>query len=142
MADEHFREDFVVLEGLEGNLLVESDDMFEIDQIPTGFFFGGFGVVVFGFLVELKRIWVGGGGDFGYASNAGWLGVRVVEEGEVSRFHIAPHEVARLVVTNASPWFGLDVFEILDGEFVGFGFDEPVVQNFNFQNSTLKKDLA
>ena len=126
LADEHFGEELICLQRLEWDEFLESRDVLEIDEIPTRFFLGGGGVEVFGFFFELGGVRVGRGGDFGDACDAGRLRVRVVEEGKIADFHIAPHEVARLVVADAGPRLLLDLFEIVDGEAVGFGFDEPV----------------
>lgn len=99
--------------------------MLKIDEIPAGFFLGGFGVEILAIFFELGRVRVGGGGDFCDTGDARWLGVGVIEKGEVTDFHVAPHEVARLVIPDAGPRFLIDLFKVFDGEDVGFGFDQP-----------------
>jgi hypothetical protein len=59
----------------------------------------------------------------------------MIEEGEVADLHLFPHVVPRLVIADPRPRFLGDFFEILDGEDVGFGFEEPVVHGIEPRNT-------
>lgn len=82
-------------------MLIEGDDVFEIDEVPAGFFLGGFGIEIFAVFFELGGIRIRCGGYPGDADDSGGGCVRVVEEGDVTDLHFVPHEVACLVVADA-----------------------------------------
>jgi len=126
LADHHFTEHAILLDGLEGEHFLKFPDVFEIQQPPARLLGVGFGIVVFARNIELCGIGVGDADDAGDAGDAGGLGIGVVKKREIVRMHFLPHEIACLVVPHPTPGLLFDLGEIIDAEDIGFGFDEPV----------------
>ena len=53
-----------------------------------------------------------GGGD---ADHARWIGTGVVDEDQIALFHLIPHGVASLMVSDAIPFGRAITLEIVDG---------------------------
>lgn len=133
LADDHFTEDAILLERLKGEHFLKFSDVFKIHQPPPRLLGVGFGIVVFASNIELSGIGVGAADDAGDAGDAGRLGVGMIKKREVAGLHFFPHEIASLVVSDATPWFPFDLGEIIDAEDIGFRLDEPVAHAIFFQ---------
>ncbi|MNT45934.1 hypothetical protein D3C72_1825500 [compost metagenome] len=99
--------------------------MGDIHGAPRVLLVVGLGVEVMALRVQRSGVGVGCGADAGDAGNARLRAAGVVEKEQVTDRHGA-QEITRLVVAHAIPARFAKARQVLDREFVGLGFHQPV----------------
>lgn len=85
----------------------------------------GFGVEVVALWVQRRRVRVAGADDTGDPGDAWLRTAGVVEEEQFAVLHAA-HEVASLVIAYAISARTTKALQVVNRQFVGFGFHQPV----------------
>ena len=100
----------------------------DVHHEPARVVGGAFGIEVLAVRIPTGVIGVGFP-HHGDGADDGGVEVAVVEKRPVPQLHLVAHQVAGLIVAHSVPALGLArcVFEVLQREIVGFGFQQPVL---------------
>jgi hypothetical protein len=102
----------------------EGFDELHVDGTPRVLLVTGLGVEVVAGGVQGGWVGVGGADDAGNPGDARFGTAGVVKEELIARLHAA-QEVARLVITHPIPARATEAPQVMDRQFVGFGFHQP-----------------